>query len=291
VARCPVVVAPAMNSRMWTHPAVQQNLASLRDHGRIYTVGPAEGELACGDRGPGRMAEPEDIARVALGLLKRDGMLRGRSVLVTSGPTEEPLDPVRVITNRSSGRMGQALAAECAVEGASVTLVRGPVFVEDPPGVQVIEVRTAEEMRAAVLDRLDAQDVVFMAAAVADYRPSSPSGEKLRKEDTGETLALHLVRTPDILAECAGRRRGDRPLLVGFSLETDDASAVDRAREKIRRKGIDLVVSNMASEILGTGRGRVTLVAPRSKPIEVGPASKQELARHIIAWAATKLTR
>ncbi len=291
VTRAPIVIAPAMNTRMWEHPATQRNLAALKEFGRIHQVGPLEGDLACGWSGPGRMAEPDDVARFALGLLKRDGILRGRRVLVTSGPTEEPLDPVRVVTNRSSGRMGRAIAAEAAAEGASVTLVRGPVYVDDPPGVKVVPVRTTEQMHAAVSERLDRVDVVFMAAAVADYRPRSVSSGKLRKEETGDTLQMHFVRTKDILADCATRRKGDRPLLVGFSLETDASRAVDVAREKIRTKGCDLVVSNVASENLGTGEGRVTLVAPRSKPIEVGPASKPELARHIIAWAATKLSR
>jgi phosphopantothenoylcysteine decarboxylase/phosphopantothenate--cysteine ligase len=291
VTRAPVVIAPAMNTRMWEHPATRRNLSLLKGFGRIHQVGPLEGDLACGWSGPGRMAEPDDIARFALGLLKRDGILRGRRVLVTSGPTEEPLDPVRVVTNRSSGRMGHAIAAEAAAEGASVTLVRGPVYVDDPPGVKVIPVRTTDQMHAAVSERLDDMDVVFMAAAVADYRPRDVSRGKLRKEEAGDTLKMHFVRTRDILADCASRRTGDRPLLVGFSLETDASLAVDAARHKIKTKGCDLVVSNVASENLGTGEGKVTLVAPRSRPIEVGPASKPELARHIIAWAATKLSR
>ena len=291
VTRAPVVVAPAMNTHMWEHPATQRNLALLKGFGRIHQVGPLEGDLACGWTGPGRMAEPDDVARFAIGLLKRDGILRGRRVLVTSGPTEEPLDPVRVVTNRSSGRMGHAIAAEAAAEGASVTLVRGPVYVDDPPGVKVVPVRTTEQMHRAVTERLERMDVVFMAAAVADYRPRSVSRGKLRKEETGDTLKMHFVRTPDILADCATRRKGDRPLLVGFSLETDPSRAVEAARSKIKAKGCDLVVSNVASENLGTGEGKVTLVAPRSKPIAVGPATKPELARHIIAWAATKLSR
>lgn len=291
VTRAPVIVAPAMNTRMWEHPATRRNLALMKETGRIHQVGPLEGDLACGWSGPGRMAEPEEIARFALGLLKRDGILRGRHVLVTSGPTEEPMDPVRVVTNRSSGRMGHAIAAEAAEEGAAVTLVRGPVYVDDPPGVEVVAVRTTDQMHRAVAEHLERMDVVFMAAAVADYRPARVSQGKLRKEETGDTLKMNFVRTPDILADCSRRRKGGRPLLVGFSLETDAGRAVESARDKIRRKGCDLVVSNVASDNLGTGEGKVTLVAPRSKPIEVGPASKPELARHIIAWAATKLSR
>lgn len=289
VTRAPIVVAPAMNTRMWEHPATRRNLETFQSLGPVHLVGPLEGDLACGETGPGRMVEPEDIVRFALSLLKSDGILRGKRVLVTSGPTEEPLDPVRVVTNRSSGRMGHAIASAAAAEGGVVTLVRGPVFMQDPPSTEVVLVRTTEDMHRAVLSLLPNADVVFMAAAVADYKPADYSPGKLRKEDTGETLKLHLIRTPDILAECARRRQGPKPLLVGFSLETDADRAIDSALGKIKAKGCDLVVSNIASETLGASEGKVTLVAPGSKPIEVGPAPKSELARHIIAWAATKL--
>lgn len=289
VSRAPILLAPSMNTRMWEHPATQRNLATVCGDGRVHVVGPQEGDLACGWTGPGRMADPQDIFARALALLTADAPLSGKHVLVTAGPTEEPLDPVRVLTNRSSGRMGRAIAHAAVSAGARVTLVRGPVAVDDPPGVDVVAVRTTDEMCDQVVSRLGETDALVMAAAVADYRPRRYSRSKLRKSDTQDGLHLDLVKTQDILASCARARKGKRPLIVGFSLETDGGRAVKTARAKLRAKGCDLVVSNVASTGLGGQKTVLHLVAPRVRARKVGPVSKPEAAEAIIDWIAPRL--
>jgi phosphopantothenoylcysteine decarboxylase/phosphopantothenate--cysteine ligase len=243
--RAPVLVAPAMNTNMFGHEAIRRNLDTLAARG-VRFVEPGEGYLACGWIGKGRLAEPDEIVAAAEAILKpRGSSLRGRRLLVTAGPTFEDFDPVRYIGNRSSGRMGFAVAAEALQRGAEVTLVVGPTSVEPPKVDDIVKVRGAEEMHRAVLDRADRMDVVVMAAAVADYTPVERAPQKVHK--AGDTLTLVLRKTPDILAEL-GRRRlaaGRGPLLVGFAAETGNLVAA--AKSKREQKAVDLIVANDVS--------------------------------------------
>jgi phosphopantothenoylcysteine decarboxylase / phosphopantothenate---cysteine ligase len=251
-ARCPLVVAPAMHTGMYEHPATQEHLRTLAERGAVI-VGPATGSLAAGDEGLGRMSEPEEIADAVVAALGagREQDLAGRTVLVTAGPTHEPIDPVRFIGNNSSGRMGYAVAREAAARGAGVVLVSGPVALAPPAGVEVVDVTTAQEMREAVVGRLDQVDAVVKAAAVADWRPAEVADEKLKK-DAGAPR-FELVPTPDILAEL-GRTKGDR-VLVGFAAETENLEAA--GRRKLDAKGLDLIVVNQVGRE-GTGFGSET---------------------------------
>jgi phosphopantothenoylcysteine decarboxylase / phosphopantothenate---cysteine ligase len=249
--RAPVLVAPAMNTNMFAHEAVKRNLDTLAARG-VRFVEPGEGYLACGWIGKGRLAEPDEIVAAAEAILKPasdsrgraadTSTLRGRRVLVTAGPTLEDVDPVRFIGNRSSGRMGFAIAAEAAKRGAEVTLVAGPTSVEPPRVAEVVKVRSAAEMHRAVIDRADRSDVVVMAAAVADYTPVDRAPQKVHKDD--DTITLVLKRTPDILGEL-GRRRlasGRGPVLVGFAAETERVEEQGAAKRK--KKHVDLIVAN-----------------------------------------------
>ncbi len=251
-----VLVAPAMNVRMWTHPATVANLATLRRRG-VSVVGPEEGPMACGEFGPGRLAEPPAILEAIVARLGGERTLAGRHVVVTSGPTHEPIDPVRYIANRSSGKQGHAIAAALARRGARVTLVSGPVALVDPAGVTVVRVETALEMRAAVLAALPADAAVF-CAAVADWRVEA-QGRKIKK--TGAPPALALVENPDILAEVS-RLEGRRPrLVVGFAAETGDLVA--QATAKRARKGCDWIVANdvgAGTGIMGGAENEVVLI-------------------------------
>ncbi|MGH9225346.1 MAG: bifunctional phosphopantothenoylcysteine decarboxylase/phosphopantothenate--cysteine ligase CoaBC [Acidimicrobiales bacterium] len=238
--RAPVVVCPAMHTEMWEHPAVQHNLAVLRARG-VHVVEPAVGRLAGGDEGTGRLPEATEIVEAVEAVLAPQD-LSGRTVLVTAGGTREPLDPVRFLGNRSSGKQGHALAAEAAARGAAVTLVTAATGLPAPPGVDVVRVETAAQMEREVLARSDAADVVVLAAAVADFRPKAPSTAKLRKADGLPDLILE--PTTDIAAE-VGRRRRAGQFLVGFAAETGDL--VGNAAEKLRRKGLDLIVANDVS--------------------------------------------
>ncbi len=242
--RAPVLIAPAMNTQMFQHAAVRKNLDTLAARG-VGFVEPGEGYLACGWIGKGRLAEPDEIVAAAEAVLRPAGPLRGLRVLVTAGPTYEDFDPVRYIGNRSSGRMGYALAAEAAHRGADVTLVSGPTTIETPPVREVVRVRSAAEMHEAVMTRAADAAVVIMAAAVADYTPIARAPQKLAKGD--EPLTLMLKRTPDILADLGARREADQrgPLLVGFAAETEDV--VSRAAAKRERKHADLIVANDVS--------------------------------------------
>ena len=244
--RAPVLLAPAMNAVMLAHDAVQQNLRTLAARG-VRVVGPGEGYLACGWIGKGRLAEPAEIVAAALATLTpTDSTLRGRRVVVTAGPTYEDIDPVRYLGNRSSGRMGFALAAEARRRGARVTLVAGPTSLVPPAAEEIVRVRSAGEMHTAVILAAARADVVIMAAAVADYTPADPASRKVAKTDGPMTLTLQ--RTPDILAELArlpSRLSSGVPMLVGFAAETGEAEA--GAREKRARKGIDLIVANDVS--------------------------------------------
>ncbi len=238
--RAAVMIAPAMNTNMWEHEAVQANVATLRRRG-VRFVEPGDGYLACGWVGKGRLAEPEAIVEAAEALLQPRASLTRVRVLVTAGPTIEDIDLVRFLGNRSSGRMGFAIAEEAVSRGADVTLVAGPTSIEPPAGAKVIRVRSAAEMHAAVMDRADRSDVIVMAAAVADY--TLAGGAVDGKIEKGGALTLNLARTPDILADL-GARRGDaeRPLLVGFAAQVGDP--VDAARRKLRAKHVDLIVAN-----------------------------------------------
>jgi phosphopantothenoylcysteine decarboxylase/phosphopantothenate--cysteine ligase len=238
--RAPVLVAPAMNVNMWNHPATQQNLAVLRDRGVAF-VGPEAGELACGWEGLGRMSDPETIAEAAAGWLSPKS-LAGERVLVTAGGTSEPIDAVRAVTNRSSGKMGFAIAAEAQRRGADVVLIAGSTSLATPFGVRRVDVGSAIEMRDAVLAEFEGSTIVIKAAAVADFRPVKPSARKIKKEDLGEDgrMTLELVQNPDILQEISARK-GARTI-VGFAAESHDV--VDAAKRKLKRKGCDLIVAN-----------------------------------------------
>ena len=280
-ATCPLVVAPAMHSGMWNHPATQAHVQTLRERG-VVVVDPGEGRLAAGDEGVGRMAEPEEIAAaVTLALSKGGGGrdLAGRTVLVTAGPTHEPIDPVRYLGNRSTGRMGFALATEAARRGANVVLVTGPVALADPPGVGVVRVETSEEMTREVLDRYAEADAVVMAAAVADWRPAQFSSTKLKKE--GGAPDLPLERTADILATLGKRK--ERQVLVGFAAETAD-DPTDEGRRKLTEKNLDLLVANRVGAP-GTGFGSETneaaILAARGDDVPLRRWAKAELARAV----------
>jgi phosphopantothenoylcysteine decarboxylase/phosphopantothenate--cysteine ligase len=286
-ARCPLLVCPAMDREMYRHPTTQDNLDRLREIG--YEVMPAaHGELASGLEGQGRLPEPEAIRdRVAALLAEHAGLegaenrsLAGQSVLVTAGPTREPLDPVRVFTNRSTGTMGFALARAAAERGGDVTLVSGPTSLSPPDGVEVVSVETAEEMHEAVQARRDAADVVFMAAAVADYTPAERSPTKRKKEDGH--LVLHLRRTPDILKTLGTNKRSEQ-VLVGFALETGNGR--ENARRKLEDKNLDWIVLNDLTEEgagFGPSTNRVTLLSRDGTAEELPLMPKSEVAAAIL---------
>lgn len=282
--RAPLILAPAMDTDMWEHPATQENLETLRRHG-AWIVGPGEGRLASGRIGRGRMAEvPEILGTIRL-VLGRDGPLAGKQVLVTAGGTQEPLDPVRYLGNRSSGKMGYALAQTALDRGASVTLVSAPTALPIPVGAERVEVRTAEEMRDAVLAALPGCDILVMAAAVADFRPAEVVGHKIKKGAAG--LTLHLERTPDILAEVAAQReRSGRPVLVvGFAAETEDL--LRNARAKLEAKRLDLIVANDVSSPdsgFGADTNRVTLLDRYGLEQALPLLPKEEVAGRIWEW-------
>jgi phosphopantothenoylcysteine decarboxylase / phosphopantothenate---cysteine ligase len=260
--KAPVLVAPAMNTQMFEHEAVRRNLDTLAARG-VRFVEPGEGYLACGWIGKGRLADPDEIVAAAESVLRPVGPLKGQRVLVTAGPTYEDVDPVRYIGNRSSGRMGFAIAAEAARRGAEVTLVAGPTSVEPPKAHEIIRVRSAAEMHAAVTSRAERMHVVVMAAAVADYAPERRVPQKVAKRD--ESLTLVLKKTPDILGDLGHRRMtsGDGPLLVGFAAETEDLVA--RASAKRERKHVDLIVANDVSRTdsgFDVDANAVTIVGP-----------------------------
>jgi phosphopantothenoylcysteine decarboxylase / phosphopantothenate---cysteine ligase len=273
----PVVLAPAMNTNMWAHPATQENVAILRQRGH-HIVEPEEGILACGMTGLGRLAEPDRIANVVanLGLTSKD--LEGETVLITAGPTQEPLDPVRFISNRSSGKMGYALAEAAAQRGAHVILISGPVQLPAPTGVTLIRVRTAVEMRNAVFEHLTESTIIVKSAAVADYHLSRVPQHKVKK--TAMRMSLELDPTPDILAEL-GQKKGDR-LLIGFAAETENLT--QSARGKLESKNCDMVVANLVGHD-GTGfesdENEAVLVLSTGETIDLPRAPKREMADRI----------
>jgi phosphopantothenoylcysteine decarboxylase/phosphopantothenate--cysteine ligase len=273
-----VLLAPAMNTHMWQHPATVANLEILRLRGTAV-VEPEEGPLACGMIGPGRLADPETIAEAALRLLNQRRDLEGETVLITAGPTQEPLDPVRYISNRSSGKMGYALAEAAAARGAQVVLVSGPTRLPRPGGVKLINVTTAAEMRDAVFENIEPATIIIKAAAVADYHLARVPTQKVKK--TAARLSLDLDPTPDILAE-VGRKKGDR-LLVGFAAETE--RLVEEARRKLKSKNCDMVAGNLVSQS-GVGfdsdSNEVVLVMATGETVELARASKREIAGQIL---------
>jgi phosphopantothenoylcysteine decarboxylase / phosphopantothenate---cysteine ligase len=289
----PLIVVPAMHTGMWMHPATRANLDALRERG-VRIVGPVEGALAAGDTGMGRMAEPEDIAAAVEEALEagasgdRGGKesLAGRTLLVTAGPTYEPIDAVRFVGNRSSGRMGFAIAAEASGRGARVFLVAGPTQLPDPPGVEVVRVETAEQMREAVLARIEEADAVVKAAAVADFRPARPAAGKLKKQ--AGPPDLHLEPTADILREL-GDRKGER-VLVGFAAETEDLE--EAGRKKLVEKNLDVVVVNEVGSP-GTGfdaeTNRAMILSSDGADLPMREWTKASLAAAICDRLATLL--
>lgn len=282
----PLVVAPAMHTEMWQNPATVHNVATLRARG-VRVVGPASGQLTGSDSGPGRMAEPIDIVDAALAAL-RPLDLTGRRLLVTAGGTREPLDPVRFIGNRSSGRQGVAIAAAAAARGAEVVLLTAHLEVEPPPGVVVHEVGTALELREAVLAEAASADVVIMAAAVADYRPEQVADAKIKKESQGDELTLRLIRNPDILAEVASVRRSGQ-LIIGFAAETerDDDALLALGRAKVARKDADYLVLNRVgwSEGFATEGNTVVIVSRAGDIVTEAQGTKREVAEAILDLA------
>jgi phosphopantothenoylcysteine decarboxylase / phosphopantothenate---cysteine ligase len=283
----PVLIAPAMNTRMWSAKATQRNLAQLIADG-VHVVGPNSGEMAeRGEAGLGRMAEPMEIVAAAEAMLRPMGPLSGKRALVTSGPTHEPIDPVRFIANRSSGKQGHAIAAAAAAAGADVVLISGPVEVPDPPGVTVVKVETARQMLQAVEKALPA-DVAVFAAAVADWRVERQSGSKIKKQE-GRLQQLGLVENPDILATIAHRKSGRPALVIGFAAETDDVIA--NAKAKLARKGCDWILANDVSPqtgIMGGDSNTVHLVTA-SGVESWPPQSKEDVARNLIERIAAAL--
>ncbi len=277
--RAAVLVAPAMNVNMLQHPATQANLATLQERG-VQRIGPDRGDLACGWTGEGRMVDPEVIV-AATERLMRPAVLAEEAVLITAGPTEEPLDPVRVLSNRSSGKMGFALADEAAKRGAEVILIAGPVSLPTPIGVRRIDVRTAEEMRSAVFAEFEHATVVIKTAAVADYRAADTVDQKIKRE-SADTLEIKLVRNPDILREISAAK-GERTV-VGFAAETENVLA--NARDKLKRKGCDLIVVNDVSRAdigFDVDQNEVTIVGPTAEETTRVPlSSKVEIAAAIL---------
>jgi phosphopantothenoylcysteine decarboxylase/phosphopantothenate--cysteine ligase len=296
-SRCPVLIAPAMHPRMWEHPATQRNAARLREIPGWQLLGPALGEVASGETGWGRMLEPEEIVEALEALAAAEvpvassvAPLAGRHVVVTAGPTVEDLDPVRFITNRSSGKMGFAIASSAARAGAKVTLISGPVALATPAGVERLDVRSALDMQAALArvlgESLGGADALVMCAAVSDYRPRVVASAKL-KRSAADTV-LELVPNPDLLAEIGRARGGTRPLLVGFAVETERGAALERAaRHKLVQKRVDAIVANEASDALGTDDTRALIVTTEGAVPLAGP--KASVADRIVEHIANTL--
>jgi phosphopantothenoylcysteine decarboxylase / phosphopantothenate---cysteine ligase len=274
----PVVLAPAMNVNMWQHPATQENLAALRKRG-VRIVEPGEGYLACGMTGPGRLAAQDEILKAVREVVEAQQDLAGETVLVTAGPTYEDLDPVRFITNRSSGKMGYAVAEAAARRGAKVVLITGPTALETPEGVERIDVRTAEEMLRAVQSRFSPVSIAIFAAAVADYRPAEPATAKIKR--TKEALTIRLEPNPDILATMA-KDKGDR-LVVGFAAETEGVA--ENARKKLTQKNADLIVAN---DVSAQGAGFdvdtniVTIFSRDARDLPLPRMTKVEVAQRVL---------
>ena len=276
--RCRKIVAPAMNTNMFENPIVQDNMKILEKYG-YEVISPAVGYLACGDTGAGKMPEPELLLEYILQEIACEKDMQGLNVLVTAGPTQEAADPVRYLTNHSTGKMGYAVATVCARRGASVTLVSGPTALKKPQFVRTVEITTAEEMFEAVAERASEQDIIVKAAAVADYRPKSVSSEKMKKKD-GE-LTLELERTDDILAWLGGHKRPGQ-FLCGFAMETQDL--IGNARQKLQKKNLDMIVAN-SLRVEGAGFGgdtNVVTMITENEELSLGKMSKEETASKIM---------
>ena len=286
IERCPLLVAPAMNREMWAHPATQRNVARLRADGAVI-LGPGCGEQACGEFGDGRMLEPEQILADVVAFLQPK-VLAGKSVLITAGPTFEPIDPVRGLTNRSSGKMGFAIARAAAEAGADVTLVAGPVHLPTPRGVRRIDVTTAQQMQQAVLPVAARCDVFIATAAVADWRPAEPSESKIKKKASRAPPTLELVENPDILAAVAAlpEAKNGHPYCIGFAAESHDLLL--HAREKRERKGVPLIIGNVGPATFGHDDNTLTLI-DASGHRELPRADKLSLSRHLVGEIASRL--
>jgi phosphopantothenoylcysteine decarboxylase / phosphopantothenate---cysteine ligase len=283
--RCPLLVAPAMNREMWAHPATQRNVRQLMADG-VTVLGPGAGDQACGEVGDGRMLEAEEL-RDELIAFFQPKLLAGRSMLITAGPTFEAIDPVRGITNHSSGKMGFAMARAAAESGARVTLVAGPVHLPTPRHVARVDVTSARQMFDAVLSLAPSHDVFVATAAVADWRPNSAGDHKLKKDGSGRPPAFELVENPDILATVARLPPAERPWCVGFAAESHDL--VRHAREKLHRKGVPLVVGNLGPATFGRDDNTLVLVDAAGER-ELPPASKLSLARSLVQEIASRYT-
>jgi phosphopantothenoylcysteine decarboxylase/phosphopantothenate--cysteine ligase len=279
--RCPLMVAPAMNVEMWQNAATQRNAETLRADG-VQIVGPASGGQACGEMGMGRMTEPADILADVQQFFFRPQKLQGKRVVVTAGPTEEPIDPVRVITNTSSGKMGYAVARAAREAGAEVTLISGPVSLPTPAGVARVDVRTAQEMFEAVKKDAKGADVFISVAAVADYRVKHPSAQKIKKANGH--LSLELEENPDILAWVAGLPKP--PFCVGFAAESENLA--QNAKAKLAKKKLPLIAANLAQEALGRDDSAITLYDAKGEH-PLGRGSKLELARKLVEHVASRL--
>ncbi len=281
----PISLAPAMNQAMWRDARTQENLKKLIDKGYIL-CGPGSGEQACGDVGLGRMLEPLEIMKIFSDSFK-EGILSGKSVLITAGPTKEPIDPVRFITNRSSGKMGYSLAEAAIDAGAIVTLITGPVDIEPPMKCNTILVETAEEMHEAVMHHVNKKDIYIGTAAVSDYRPARKNETKLKKDDKGSPLILELVENQDILKSVS--ELDERPYVVGFAAETNDL--IENAKTKFKNKGLDLVVANDVSDTsigFDSDDNAVTLITKR-RNLAIEKESKRKIAKKIIKLIAEEI--
>ena len=281
----PISLAPAMNQAMWRDSRTQENLKKLIDKGYIF-CGPGSGEQACGDVGLGRMLEPLEIMEIFSDSFK-EGMLSGKTVLITAGPTKEPIDPVRFITNRSSGKMGYSLAEAAIDAGAIVTLITGPVDIEPPMKCNAIPVETAKEMHEAVMHHVNKKDIYIGTAAVSDYRPARKNETKLKKDDKGSPLILELVENQDILKSVS--ELDERPYVVGFAAETNDL--IENAKTKFKNKGLDLVVANDVSNTsigFDSDDNAVTLITKR-RNLAIEKESKRKIAKRIIKLIAEEI--
>jgi phosphopantothenoylcysteine decarboxylase/phosphopantothenate--cysteine ligase len=283
--RAPIVIAPAMNDNMWANTVTQENVAKLKRRGFIF-VGPARGRLASGKLGLGRLTGLDEIYGITLQVLGRKGDLAGKNIVVTAGGTQEPVDPVRCLTNRSSGKMGYAVAEAARNRGAQVTLISAPTTLPNPPGIKVIYINTADEMLKAVQSAVKGADTLIMAAAVADFRPVKTAGKKIKRADLSD-LTLELEKTPDILAQV----KGDF-IRVGFAAESHDVVA--NARDKVQRKGLDLIVANDITEKdcgFGTDTNRITIIDSKGKVEELPLLPKGEVADRILDRVGAILTK
>ncbi|WP_299593997.1 bifunctional phosphopantothenoylcysteine decarboxylase/phosphopantothenate--cysteine ligase CoaBC [uncultured Microbulbifer sp.] len=285
-SEAPLVLAPAMNQAMWRHPATQANAQTLQSRGATL-LGPDAGSQACGDVGPGRMLEPLDIVDGLINTIAPEQVLKGKKVAITAGPTREALDPVRYLSNHSSGKMGFAIAAAAARAGAEVTLIAGPVRLETPAGVNRVDVVSTEDMHKAAEDAADDSDLFIAAAAVVDFRPAVVANQKIKKEDGSDSDVLQLVKNPDIVAAIAGRT-SKRPFVVGFAAETEKVA--EHARGKLARKNLDMIIANDVSNPEGgfnSDRNQVILIDDNGEQL-LPAALKTELATQLIGLIAAR---